>query len=168
VLITRDWFASAFRANVRVGGIRSRRDAAALLGSGANGQWDLATTSAFTASGLIAQDDLSVMALGGFLGSDPATSISKVAEQVRSGQIRFFLTGGALGTRFGAAVGGAGGFGARPPSNALQGSPPQPARPVPSRRRSSRRGEEGGSGARILARLNSAGGVAARRRSANR
>ena len=114
---------------------------AAFLRSEANGErWDLATTSAFTASGLIAQDDLSVMALGGFLGSDPATSISKVAEQVRSGQIRFFLTGGALGTRFGAAVGGAGGFGARPPSNApRRGALRSRHVPSPSRRRSSSR-----------------------------
>ena len=136
---------------------------AAFLRSEAHGErWDLATTSAFTASGLIAQDDLSVMALGGFLGSDPATSISKVAEQVRSGQIRFFLTGGALGTRFGAAVGGAGGFGARPPSNALQGSPSQPARPVPQPPQPPPRVQGGFGGApRILARLNSAGAVVA-------
>ena len=63
------------RHHVRVGGIRSRRDARGVPAVGGERRAvDLATTSAFTASGLIAQDDLSVMALGGFLGSDPATS----------------------------------------------------------------------------------------------
>jgi hypothetical protein len=131
---------------------------AAFLRSEANGEkWDLATTSAFTASGLIAQDDLSVMALGGFLGSDPATSVSKVAEQVKRGEIRFFLTGGLLGTRFGAAIGGAGGFGTRLPNNALQGSPPQPVRPAPPP--PARLPGGFGSAPRSVARLNSAGAV---------
>ena len=57
-------------------------------------RWDVATTSAMTASGLIAQDDISVMAMGGFLGSDPATSVAKTAELVKKGEVRFFLAGG--------------------------------------------------------------------------
>ncbi len=129
-------------------------------------KWDLATTSAMTASGLIAQDDLSVMAMGGFLGSDPATSIAKVAEQVEKGELRFFLTGGGLGTRFGAAIGGAGGFGL-PPNSGLQGSttPPGPTAPRPAPPLQAgpptgiRRGF--GGGPRMLARLNSSSAVLA-------
>ncbi len=78
-----------------------------------------------TASGLIAQDDISVMAMGGFLGSDPATSVAKTAELVKKGEVRFFLAGGGF-PRFG----GPGGFGGTINST-LQGSPnaPSPARP---------------------------------------
>jgi 4-amino-4-deoxy-L-arabinose transferase-like glycosyltransferase len=88
-------------------------------------RWDVATTSAMTASGLIAQDDISVMAMGGFLGSDPATSVAKTAELVKKGEVRFFLAGGGF-PRFG----GPGGFGGTINST-LQGSPnaPSPARP---------------------------------------
>ena len=135
-------------------------------------KWDLATTSAMTASGLIAQDDLSVMALGGFLGSDPATSVTKVAELVQKGEIRFFLEGGGFGPRFGAAIGGAGGFGSLPPNNALQGNTAPPAQPVrPTPHPPAPVGPQGGPQIRIrggfgggpqtLARLNTAGAVMA-------
>ena len=80
-------------------------------------RWDVATTSAMTASGLIAQDDISVMAMGGFLGSDPATSVAKTAELVKKGEVRFFLAGGGF-PRFG----GPGGFGGTI-NGTLQGSP---------------------------------------------
>jgi len=137
-------------------------------------KWDLATTSAMTASGLIAQDGISVMAMGGFLGSDPATSVSKVAEQVKKGEIRFFLTGGGFGGRFGAAFGGAtAGPPAQLPNPALQGTPTPPvgarttpaARPPlpPSPQNGPRVAVQGGFGApaRNLARLNSSGAVMA-------
>ena len=71
------------------------------------------------------------MAMGGFLGSDPATSVAKTAELVKKGEIRFFLTGGGF-PRFG----GPGGFGGGTINSTLQGSPnaPSPARPpVPPR-----------------------------------
>ncbi len=85
-------------------------------------RWQLATTSAMTASGLIAQNDLSVMAMGGFLGSDPATSVAKVADLVNKGELRFFLAGAGIVPRF--ATGFAG-----PPPVGLQGpaSLPQPS-----------------------------------------
>ena len=95
-----------------------------LRGERGGERWDVATTSAMTASGLIAQDDISVMAMGGFLGSDPATSVQKTAALVKKGEVRFFLTGGGF-PRFG----GPGGFGGTI-NSALQGSPnaPRPAR----------------------------------------
>jgi len=138
-------------------------------------RWDLATTSAMTASGLIAEDDLSVMAMGGFLGSDPATSVAKVADEVKKGELRFFLSGGGFGPRFGAAIGGAGGFGSFPPNSSLQGSPnpPGPTAPRPAQARppaaqvnppagppAGIRGGFGG-GPRVLARLNEASAVMA-------
>ena len=88
-------------------------------------RWDVATSSAMTAAGLIAQDDISVMAMGGFLGSDPATSVAKIAELVKKGEVRFFSTGGGF-PRFG----GPGGLGGTINSN-LQGSPNAPSPPRP-------------------------------------
>jgi len=68
---------------------------AAWLKAQRNGQrWDLVTASAMNASALEARYDLSVMALGGFLGSDPATTPERFAEQVATGQVRFVMAGG--------------------------------------------------------------------------
>jgi hypothetical protein len=69
--------------------LRSQRTAATT--------WDLAETSAQNAAALIAQDDLSVMALGGFLGTDPAATVGSVAKLVEAGKVRFFLAGGGVG-----------------------------------------------------------------------
>jgi 4-amino-4-deoxy-L-arabinose transferase-like glycosyltransferase len=57
-------------------------------------RWDLVTTSAMNASSFEAEYGLSVMALGGFLGSDPASSPARFAQQVALGQVRFVLVGG--------------------------------------------------------------------------
>jgi 4-amino-4-deoxy-L-arabinose transferase-like glycosyltransferase len=67
--------------------------------------WDLATTNAMTASGLAAQQGLSVLPLGGFGGSDPAATPSSVASMVSAGKVRYFAAG--LQGRFD----GLGGFG---------------------------------------------------------
>ena len=74
-----------------------------------NERWDLVTVSAMQASGLEADQGLSVMALGGFLGSDPATTPGRFAAQVDAGQVRFVLAGGGFpgGGRF---PGGGGAF----------------------------------------------------------
>ena len=56
-------------------------------------RWDLAATNAMSAADLIATYKLSVMALGGFLGSDPAATGSSVASMVEKGEVRYFLTG---------------------------------------------------------------------------
>ncbi|HEX3622439.1 MAG TPA: glycosyltransferase family 39 protein [Acidimicrobiales bacterium] len=85
-------------------------------------RWDLVETSAQQASALVANQGLSVMALGGFSGSDPATTVAAVARLVEQGQVRFFLAGGA-GVGGGGFGGGglgrrapaAGGANARPP-----------------------------------------------------
>jgi 4-amino-4-deoxy-L-arabinose transferase-like glycosyltransferase len=60
--------------------------------------WDLVVASAQQASGLIAYDGLDVLALGGFMGTDPAASIDSVAAMVAAGQVRFFeITSGGFG-----------------------------------------------------------------------
>ena len=64
-------------------------------------QWDLVVSNAQSASNLIAQDDVSVMALGGFLGTDPASTVESIADLVDKGEVRFFQPNG----------GGFGGFG---------------------------------------------------------
>lgn len=60
-------------------------------------RWDLVVSSAQNASTLIAQDNLSVMALGGFMGSDPAITPAQFADLVAKGEVRYVLTGGAGG-----------------------------------------------------------------------
>jgi len=60
-------------------------------------RWDLAATNAMSAADLIATYKLSVMALGGFLGSDPAATGSSVASMVEKGEVRYFLTGAGFG-----------------------------------------------------------------------
>jgi hypothetical protein len=81
---------------------------AAFLRSHHDGErWDLVVTSAMGGSNLIADDGLSVMALGGFLGQDPATTPAKVARMVQRGEVRYFEAGGTFG-RFGGGFGGIG------------------------------------------------------------
>jgi 4-amino-4-deoxy-L-arabinose transferase-like glycosyltransferase len=60
-------------------------------------RWDLAVTSAMSAADLVATDNVSVMALGGFSGSDPAATVASVATMVERGEVRYFLTGNGFG-----------------------------------------------------------------------
>jgi hypothetical protein len=62
-----------------------------LRGANRGETWDLVTVSSMQASDLIAADDLSVMALGGFQGSDPAATVASTADKVAAGQVRYFL-----------------------------------------------------------------------------
>ncbi len=57
-------------------------------------RWDLVTTSAMQASTLIADYDLSVMALGGFSGNDPTITVDEFADYVAAGDVRYVLTNG--------------------------------------------------------------------------
>lgn len=69
--------------------------------------WDLVVGSAQTASGLIADQGASVMALGGFMGTDDALSLAQFADLVESGEVRYVLISGGSGPG-----GGGGGPGA--------------------------------------------------------
>ena len=53
--------------------------------------WDLVTANAQVASGYLAEEDLSVMALGGFMGTDSASTPAEFARQVADGKVRFVL-----------------------------------------------------------------------------
>ena len=64
-------------------------------------RWDLVVSNAMSASNLIATDDISVMALGGFIGTDPVSTVASIADLVDKGEVRFFQ----------ANSGGFGGFG---------------------------------------------------------
>jgi hypothetical protein len=72
-------------------------------------KWDLVVSSAMDASSLIAYHGTSVMALGGFLGTDPATNVTAFSKLVDRGEVRWVqLSVGGFG---GGGRGGTGGFG---------------------------------------------------------
>ena len=93
-------------------------DLGAFLREGNTGEhWDLVVSSAMQASNLIASQDLSVMALGGFLGSDPASTVDSIADLVAKGEVRYFMpTAGGPGAFGGPPGAGPGGFGGGRPS----------------------------------------------------
>lgn len=62
-----------------------------------NARWDLAVSSAQDASTLIAEYQLSVMALGGFLGTDPTITVAQFAGLVANGDVRYVLAEGGFG-----------------------------------------------------------------------
>jgi 4-amino-4-deoxy-L-arabinose transferase-like glycosyltransferase len=60
-------------------------------------RWDLAVQSAGPAEELIISSGESVMAIGGFVGSDPIETAGRLRQRVRDGELRYFL----LATRVG-------------------------------------------------------------------
>jgi hypothetical protein len=74
-----------------------------------NARWDLAVTSAQSASTLVAEYELSVMPLGGFSGSDPTITVAQFADLVANGEVRYVEVGSGFG---GPGGGGFRGFGA--------------------------------------------------------
>ncbi|MCU1390626.1 MAG: glycosyltransferase family 39 protein [Ilumatobacteraceae bacterium] len=54
-------------------------------------RWDLAVQSAGPAEELIISSGEPVMAIGGFVGSDPIQSQAQVQDKVRAGELRYFL-----------------------------------------------------------------------------
>jgi 4-amino-4-deoxy-L-arabinose transferase-like glycosyltransferase len=85
----------------------ARPAASAAVGIGA-GPWVLAVSSSMEADTPIV-DGYSVMAYGGFSGSDPSLTTAKLADLVATGKLRFVSAGGGFGG-FGGG-GGPGGFG---------------------------------------------------------
>lgn len=80
-------------------------------------RWDLVTSSAQQASTLIADYNLSVMALGGFSGNDPTITVDQFADYVAAGDVRYVLAqGGGPGGLIPGVFGGAGQF----PGNTLR------------------------------------------------
>jgi hypothetical protein len=54
-------------------------------------RWAVAVPSAAAAEEVIITSGLSVMSIGGFLGTDPITSVAALQQRVRVGQLRYFL-----------------------------------------------------------------------------
>ncbi len=81
----------------------------------AGAKWQLVVPSAQNGARLIAEDGLSVMALGGFLGKDPTITVAQFAGRVAAGDVRYVLVseGGPGGGPAGPAPGGGPGFGPR-------------------------------------------------------
>ncbi len=84
----------------------------------ADARWQVAVSSAQNGSRLIAQYQLSVMALGGFLGTDPTISVPQFAQLVGAGQVRYVLTSGGFGGFGGGFRGFGNPFGRTPIGNA--------------------------------------------------
>lgn len=102
---------------------------AAFLSAHRQGErWDLVVPSAQVGSGLMADQGISVMALGGFMGTDSAITGSAFADQVAAGQVRYVLVSGGDPRGGGPAPGAAGtdgaGFAARGARGAGSGAGP--------------------------------------------
>ena len=96
-----------------------------------NAKWDLVVTSSQNGSRLIAEYGLSVMSLGGFLGSDNTISVDDFADLVADGEVRYVLVGGGGpgGGRF-PGSGGAGGPAAGVSGNGAEAKGPDAVLPA--------------------------------------
>jgi 4-amino-4-deoxy-L-arabinose transferase-like glycosyltransferase len=83
--------------------------AAFLLANNRGETWDLVVSSAQVGSGLIADQGVSVMSLGGFMGTDKPATVSSFADMVAAGQVRYVYVGSRGGTGGGGFGGAAGG-----------------------------------------------------------
>jgi hypothetical protein len=66
----------------------------------------VAAVGSNTSAELALQSGGSVINMGGFMGSDPAPSLAKLQQLVKSGQLRYVLLGGQRGGGFGGPGGG--------------------------------------------------------------
>ena len=65
-----------------------------LLANRGDATWIVATTSAQGAGSIELASGQPVMAMGGFMGSDPAPTLDQLQSLVSSGQLRYVLLGG--------------------------------------------------------------------------
>ncbi len=72
--------------------------------------WDLVVANAQDGSGLTADQGVTVMAIGGFMGTDNSLTVARFAGFVAGGQVRYVQTGG-FGFGGGGGGGRSGGFG---------------------------------------------------------
>jgi 4-amino-4-deoxy-L-arabinose transferase-like glycosyltransferase len=75
------------------GGAESDNTAVAALVEGADNRWAAATVGSFTASSLELKTGASVMAIGGFTGSDSSPTLAQFQTYVADGQVRYFIPG---------------------------------------------------------------------------
>jgi 4-amino-4-deoxy-L-arabinose transferase-like glycosyltransferase len=66
----------------------------------------VAVPSAMAAAGIILETGKPVMAVGGFLGSDPILTVDRLEKMVADGELRYFETMGGPGDSFGNITGG--------------------------------------------------------------
>ncbi|MEW5808538.1 MAG: glycosyltransferase family 39 protein [Actinomycetota bacterium] len=81
------------------GGPGRASDNAALqnLVTATDNRWAAATVGSMTASSLELSTGTSVMAIGGFMGSDPSPTLAQFQQYVADGQVRYFIAGGHRG-----------------------------------------------------------------------
>jgi 4-amino-4-deoxy-L-arabinose transferase-like glycosyltransferase len=68
--------------------------AAWLLANAGGERWQLVMGSAQLSSGLMADQGLSIISLGGFMGTDPAASLRSIGRAIDAGQVRYVLVRG--------------------------------------------------------------------------
>ncbi|MDD7942536.1 glycosyltransferase family 39 protein [Actinomycetospora lutea] len=85
-------------------------------------RWAAATTGAQSAASLQLAGGVPVMAMGGFMGSDPAPTLAQFRAAVASGEVRYYVEGGGPGRGGtpGADLPGSGGPGARGTSGEIR------------------------------------------------
>ena len=69
-------------------------------------KWAAATVGSQTASALELSTGKSVIAIGGFTGSDNAPTLAQFEKWVAEGKIRYFVSGGGMGGGMGGGPGG--------------------------------------------------------------
>ena len=74
------------------GGETDNAELAALVG-GTDNRWTAASIGSFTASGLELKTGASVMAIGGFTGSDNSPTLAQFQQYVADNQVRYFIAG---------------------------------------------------------------------------
>ena len=74
------------------GGETDNAQLAALVG-GTDNRWAAASIGSFTASGLELKTGASVMAIGGFTGSDNSPTLAQFQQYVADNQVRYFIAG---------------------------------------------------------------------------
>ena len=86
-------------ARAGAGGPEGESPAPALVSllQGAGTRWAAATSGAQSAASLQLAAGVPVMAMGGFMGSDPAPTLAEFQADVASGQVRYYVEGGGPG-----------------------------------------------------------------------
>jgi hypothetical protein len=90
-----------------MGGTTSNSELTALLKASTT-KWSAAVSGATSAADLELSSGTSVIALGGWNGSDPSPTLAEFQNYATTGQIHYYISGGGMG---GGGMGGGGGLG---------------------------------------------------------
>ena len=83
--------ASAVQAAGGPGGAEADNAALAQLVEGADSRWAAASVGSMGVSGLELKTGASIMAIGGFTGSDNSPTLAQFKQYVSDGQVRYFI-----------------------------------------------------------------------------